>query len=191
MKKEQTVKKNNNKKTPRNKKHFFPEMQTRTAAQFFFFYSPQRGWWGFLKLGGKFFRRHLTRGLPATPYLFLPASSNLLCSAEWKWRMIGLVSVRPRKPLSLSKLPSPRACHLFIDDGYGGLTKNPPRLQLGEMTLRGAFFFGRVRQSISSHKAQLSPLAGVVDMATIGITAHGGLSLAGEEGDSGSRRWLQ
>lgn len=116
-------------------------MHTRAAAQFFFFFIRHKeGDGGFWKLGGKFFRQHLTRGLPATPYLFLPASSNLLCSAEWKWRMIGLVSVRPRKPLSLSKLPSPRACHLFIDDGYGGLTKNPPRLQLGEITLRGAFF---------------------------------------------------
>lgn len=85
MKKEQTVKKNNNKKTPRNKKHFFPEMHTRAAAQlFFFFIRHKEGDGGFWKLGGKFFRQHLTRGLPATPYLFLPASSNLLCSAEWK-----------------------------------------------------------------------------------------------------------
>lgn len=57
------------------------------------------------------------------PYLFLLASSNLLCSVDWKWRMIGLVSVRPQT--TLSKLRSPQVCHLFIDDGYGGLTRNP------------------------------------------------------------------
>ncbi len=37
--------------------------------------------------------------------------------------MIGLVSVRPQT--TLSKLPSPQVCHLFIDDGYGGLTRIP------------------------------------------------------------------
>lgn len=37
--------------------------------------------------------------------------------------MIGLVGVRPRT--TLSKLPSPQVCHLFIDDGYGGLTRIP------------------------------------------------------------------
>lgn len=58
-----------------------------------------------------------------SPYLFPLASSNLLCSAEWKWRMIGLVSVQPQT--TLSKLPYPQVCHLFIDDGYGGLTRIP------------------------------------------------------------------
>lgn len=166
-------------------------MHTRAAAQlFFFFIRHKEGDGGFWKLGGKFFRQHLTRGLPATPYLFLPASSNLLCSAEWKWRMIGLVSVRPRKPLSLYTALS-TSVPLIYRWWVWRINKESPKTTVGRNDFEGGFFFGRVRQSISSHKAQLSPLAGVVDMATIGITAHGGLSLAGEEGDSGSRRWLQ
>ena len=118
----------------------------------------------------------------------LPVPAGLLQFALLSW--VEMKNDRPRKRpasktvRSLTKLPSPRVCHLFIDDGYGGLTKNPPRLQLGDVTLRGGFF-GRVRRSISSHKAQLRPLAGAVDMATIGVTAHDGLSLTGEEGDSG------
>lgn len=56
-------------------------------------------------------------------YLFLQASSNFLCTAEWKWRTIGLVSVQPQT--TLSKLPFPQVRHLFIDDGYGGLTGIP------------------------------------------------------------------
>lgn len=43
-------------------------MHTRAAAQlFFFFIRHKEGDGGFWKLGGKFFRQHLTRGLPVTP----------------------------------------------------------------------------------------------------------------------------
>lgn len=85
MKKEQTVKKNNNKKTLGIRNTFFLKcILALPHSCFFFFIRHKEGDGGFWKLGGKFFRQHLTRGLPATPYLFLPASSNLLCSAEWK-----------------------------------------------------------------------------------------------------------
>lgn len=79
--------------------------------------------WHILKQQGKSFFKTPDVQISCLPYLFLLASSNLLCSVDWKWRMIGLVSVRPQT--TLSKLRSPQVCHLFIDDGYGGLTRNP------------------------------------------------------------------
>lgn len=50
-----------------------------------------------------------------------------------------------------------------------------PRLQLEEM---------HFEQSISQHKAQLSLLAGVIDMAPIGFTAHDRLRLLRGDGYS-------
>ena len=74
-----------------------------------------------------------THTLPVTlPVLAGLVQFALLSRVEW--RAISPVSVRP--PTAPSELPlSPQVCHLFIDDGYGGLT-TIPRLRLGEMASR-------------------------------------------------------